>query len=214
MSAPLPALPARAAFVLLILGGGAFATLATDLLLQGPVTAADAGVSAWLHGNARPLLTSFMVAVSALHATNTLLAMTAAAAIALLWRGQHRWAAMLVACVPGGMLLNYGVKHAFQRARPALDGVAAIGSYSFPSGHTAGATVWWGFVLVWLLAHARRPAERAAAAALAAAMVALTALSRVYLGAHFVSDVLAAVAEGMVWLALCFLALARRPAPG
>jgi membrane-associated phospholipid phosphatase len=47
-----------------------------------------------------------------------------------------------------------------------------------------------------------------AGAALALAMIAFTALSRVYLGAHYVSDVLAAGAEGLAWLAFCCLVLA------
>lgn len=206
-----PVLHARAALALLVLGCGAFAALAADLLLQGPVTAADAGVSRWLYRNAGAAFTALMAAVSALHGTWPLLAMSAAAALALWWRHQRAWAAALVLCVPGGMLLNYAVKHAFQRARPAFDEAAAIASYSFPSGHTAGATLWWGFMLVWLFAHRADAGTRIAGATLAAAMVLLTALSRVYLGVHYLSDVLAAIGEGAAWLALCFLVLARRP---
>lgn len=206
-----PVLHARAALALLVLGCGAFAALAADLLLQGPVTAADAGVSRWLYHNAGAAFTALMVAISAAHGTWPLLAMSAAAAVALSWRRQGAWAAALVLCVPGGMLLNYAVKHAFQRARPAIDGAAELASYSFPSGHAAGATVWWGFVLVWWFAHHSEAGTRVAGAALAVAMVLLTALSRVYLGVHYLSDVLAAIGEGVAWLALCFMLLARRP---
>lgn len=202
-------LHARTALALLALGCGAFAALAADLLLQGPVTAADAGVSQWMFRNAGAAFTALMVAVSAMHGTWPLLAMSAAAALALWWRRQRAWAAALVLCVPGGMLLNYAVKHAFQRARPALDGAAEIASYSFPSGHAAGATVWWGFLLVWWFAHRTGAGPRLAGAAVAVAMVLLTALSRVYLGVHYLSDVLAAIGEGAAWLALCFLVLAR-----
>lgn len=204
-------LHARAALPLLVLGGGAFAALAADLLLQGPVTAADAGVSRWLYRNAGAAFTALMAAFSAVHGTWPLLAMSAAAVLALWWRRQRAWAAALVLCVPGGMLLNYAVKHAFQRARPAFDGAAAIASYSFPSGHAAGATLWWGFMLVWLFAHRADGRTRIAGATLAAAMVLLTALSRVYLGAHYLSDVLAAIGEAAAWLALCFMVLGRRP---
>lgn len=204
-------LHARAALALLVLGCGAFAALAADLLLQGPVTQADAGVSHWLYRNAGQAFTALMVAISAVHGTWPLLAASAAAALALWRRRQHAWLAALVLCVPGGMLLNYGVKHAFQRARPAIDGAAELASYSFPSGHAAGATVWWGFVLVWWFAHRAGAKARFAGAALAVAMVLLTALSRVYLGAHYLSDVLAAIGEGAAWLALSFLVLARAP---
>lgn len=204
-----PVLHARAALALLVLGSGAFAALAADLLLQGPVTAADAAISQWLYRNAGTAFTALMVGITAMHGTWPLLAMSAAAALALWWRRRPAWAAALVLCVPGGMLLNFAVKQAFQRARPALDGAADIASYSFPSGHTAGATVWWGFLLVWWFAHHGGAGMRFAGAAVAVAMVLLTALSRVYLGVHYLSDVLAAIGEGAAWLALCFLLLAR-----
>jgi undecaprenyl-diphosphatase len=205
-----PVLHARAALALLVLGCGAFAALAADLLLQGPMTQADAGVSQWLYRDGGAPLTALMVAISAVHGTWPLLAASAAAALALWWRRRRAWAAALVLCVPGGMLLNHAVKHAFQRARPAFDEAAAIASYSFPSGHAAGATLWWGFMLVWLFAHRADARTRIAGAALAVAMVLLTALSRVYLGVHYLSDVLAAIGEGAAWLALCFTLLARR----
>jgi len=212
-----PAMPVRTALVVLVLGGSVFTALAADLLWHGPVTAADAAFGAWLRALARPAVTAPLWLVSELHGTRVLLAMAALAAVLLAWRGQTTWLPPLVLCVPGGMLLNSAVKHGFQRARPALDGAVELGSYSFPSGHAAGATVWWGFVLVWLLAHLPRPRERLAACILAVSMVALTALSRVYLGAHFASDVLAAIGEGAAWVAFTFLVLGRRvgapPAP-
>ena len=204
-------LHARAALALVALGCGAFAVLAADLLLQGPVTAADADVSQWLYRNAGAGFTALMVAVSAVHGTWPLLGLSAAAALALWWRRQGAWAAALVLCVPGGMLLNYAVKQVFQRARPAIDGAVEIASYSFPSGHAAGATVWWGFLLVWWFARHSGPGMRFAGVAVAVAMVLLAALSRVYLGVHYLSDVLAAIGEGAAWLALCFFMLARRP---
>lgn len=205
-----PALQPRVALVLLVLGCAAFAALAADLLLQGPVTRADAGISASLYRLARPAVTTVLIGVSELHGTRVLLAMAALAAVLLAWRRQAAWLAPLALCVPGGMLLNFAVKQVFQRARPAIDGAIEVGSYGFPSGHTAGATVWWGFVLVWLFANRAGTWERLAVTLLAVGMVVLTALSRVWLGAHFLSDVLAAAAEGTAWVALCFLVLGRR----
>jgi membrane-associated phospholipid phosphatase len=184
-----------------------FCGLAADLRWNGPVTGADPAVSDWFQRNAQPLFTALLSAVSHLHGTWPLLLAALAAALVLAWYGNRSWLPLLVLSVPGGMILNWLVKHAFQRARPTFDSpMLAIGSYSFPSGHTAGATVWWGFALLLWFAWERRPGRRAAACALAATMVVLTALSRVYLGAHYLSDVLAAIAEGLAWLVLCVLA--------
>jgi membrane-associated phospholipid phosphatase len=193
---------ALAVFVLALL---AFGILAADLRLHGPITSADAGVGLWLHQQSHPVLTDFMRGVSSLYDTPTLVAMVAVAAMYLARMELRDWLLPLFVAVPGGMLLNAGVKHLFQRARPVLDGrVFDLASYAFPSGHTARATVWWGFLLIFWLAWQRDPTRRAAGWVIAAGMVLLAAFSRVYLGAHHLSDVLAAIAEGCAWLALCF----------
>ncbi len=205
-----PRLHVPAALILLALGCVVFGALAADLEWHGPVTGADAAISRWFHAHPLPLVTQAMFAVTALHSTIGIVLMATAAAAALWWGRQFAWLSMLVLTVPGGMLLNTLVKQAFQRVRPHFDEpLVTLASYSFPSGHTAGATLWWGFALIWLFAHSRRTRDRVLGSAFVAAMIMLTALSRVYLGAHYPSDVLAAAAEGVIWLALCFTTLGR-----
>jgi undecaprenyl-diphosphatase len=191
--------------VLLALACAVFGALAVDLVRHGPVTAADASISAWFHAHGRPAATRALLAVTHWHGTLGVLLMAAVAGLWLAWRRQWQWLALLAVSVPGGLVLNSLVKHAFHRARPHFDTpLVTLASSSFPSGHTAGATVWWGFALVWFFAHEPRPARRAVATCVAVSLIVLTALSRVYLGAHYLSDVLAAAAEGTAWLALCF----------
>lgn len=200
-----PRLRLTAALLLMGLATAVFLALALDLLHGGPVTAADGAVGDWLRAHTPPAATQALLALTHLHSTAGIYLMAALAALVLLWRKQTAWLLPLVLAVPGGLLLNAGVKQAFQRARPSFDSpLPALASYSFPSGHTAGATVWWGFLLVLLLAH--RPARRWRMAGLAVAMgmIALTALSRIYFGVHHPGDVLAGMAEGVAWLGLCF----------
>lgn len=199
---------------LLALSVGLFALLAIDLVHRGAITQADAAISNWLRERMQPAFTQVLLAITHLHSNPGLGLMALTAAAVLIRRRQRAWLPMLALGVGGGMLLNGVVKLVFQRARPAWeDALITLPTYSFPSGHTAGATVWWGFFAVLVFAH--RPAWpwRAATVALAVGMVSLTALSRVYLGVHYLSDVLAAAAEGCAWLALCFMASAawRRP---
>jgi membrane-associated phospholipid phosphatase len=203
---PPPRLRARTGLVLLALAVSVFSLLALDLIWHGPITAADAGISNWFHQHNRPLLTWLLLAVTYLHGTGSIYVMAALAALWLVRTRQSSWLPSLLLSVPGGLILNALVKQTFQRTRPSFDApvFTATGSYSFPSGHAAGATVFWGFALVLLLAHQPRLRWRVAGTVVAVAMVALTALSRVYLGAHYPSDVLAAIAEGVAWLALCF----------
>ena len=198
--------PARALAVAL-LAGFVFAALAADLLLHGPVTRADVPISNWFGAPAQPWVTQAMLAVSALHATVPLLVYAAALALAFIVQRQAQWVLPLVAAVPGGLALNAAVKLVFHRARPTFaHPLVTLTSASFPSGHANGATVWWGFVLaVWF---AREPDQRrrVAACLAVAAIVLLTALSRVVVGAHYPSDVMAGIAEGTLWLVLCFSA--------
>jgi membrane-associated phospholipid phosphatase len=199
-----PRLRARTGLVLLALGAAMFGVLAADLMGGGAITGADAGISAWLHQRTHPALTPVLVVVTQLHSTAGVYFMAGLAALWLVWNKQLSWLPLLLLSVPGGLALNALVKQVFQRARPSFDSpLPSLVSYSFPSGHTAGATVFWGFALILLLAHRPPLRWRIAGVVVALAMVLLTALSRVYLGVHYLSDVLAAMAEGVAWLAVC-----------
>jgi undecaprenyl-diphosphatase len=98
--------------------------------------------------------------------------------------------------------LDQILKLCFHRPRPeAFFGLAIPATYSFPSGHALTATCFYG-VLAGLLAARTRPlAGKAGLWALAATLAALIGLSRVYLGVHYPSDVLAGYAAAVVWMA-------------
>jgi undecaprenyl-diphosphatase len=133
---------------------------------------------------------------------------TVATALLVAWMRRWHWLLALALVVPGGALLNELMKIAFQRARPKFDApILALTSYSFPSGHTMIATLLYGFLAVFVVqvVHGRR--WRVAAVLASAGLVALVGLSRIYLGAHYLSDVLAAAAAGVVWLVLCLTAV-------
>src|ERR671916_416074 len=112
-----------------------FALFAGQVLADGPLTGVDRAVMLFMASHRTDWLTALMLGTSALHETVKLVVVTALIAAALVWRGHAEWAWRLGA-VPTGMLLNVGLKHAFQRARPVLDEpLVQIATYSFPSGH-------------------------------------------------------------------------------
>jgi len=80
-------------------------------------------------------------------------------------------------------------------------------TYSFPSGHTAAATVFWGLLASYLVIVRPHWHARLLAICVSVTMVLLVALSRLYLGAHYLSDVLAAMAESVAWLAIWITAI-------
>lgn len=164
----------------------------------------DLPLSAWFHGNSNPAVTQFMLLVSHWHSTTGVLAMSAVLGLALLRWHRPWWLLALVLSVPGGMLLNFGVKNLVQRARPHFgDPLLTLTSYSFPSGHTAGAALFYGFLTALVFAHPGARRWRAAMVAIGVVMVLLVGLSRIYLGAHYFTDVVGAIVEAALWLGLC-----------
>ena len=181
-----------------------FAEVAEDVAEQEGVAAFDLQVSNWMHANAREPYTSFMWLLTHLHSVAGMSVLVALAAL-FFWRKEARyWLLALALAVPGGMLLNVALKHIYQRARPVFEEpMLSLPTYSFPSGHTVAATLFWGLLASYAVVSAQRWRTRTALACLAVLMAVLTATSRIYLGAHYPSDVLAAMAEGCGWLAVC-----------
>lgn len=121
-----------------------------------------------------------------------------------LWRrGDTALLLAWVAALGGNAVLNPSLKVVYERLRPEADlsGLVA-GGYSFPSGHSSGAMVAYGMsaYLAWRLLP---PRWHLPALLAAATLIVLVGASRVYLQAHFLSDVLAGFASGAGWLALC-----------
>ena len=192
--------------LLLIAASGLFADIAEDVVTADAITHTEVRIADWFHSHATPALTHFMLIVSNLHGTIAILFYSVLMGLFLIRKKDGHWLVTLLAIVPGGMLLNVLMKHVFQRARPFFDHpLLTLSTYSFPSGHTAASTVFDGALAASLICHLKPWRGRIAAAtlAMAAMMVVLIGLSRMYLGVHYLSDVLAAAVEGIAWFALC-----------
>ena len=195
----------------LLLAMAGFARIAGAVVDGAPITGVDLRLAAWLHIHAHDsaLLRNFRLGVTHLHSTPGVLGLTALAGWWLTRQGARHWMLTLLVAVPGGMLLNVAMKHTFERARPHFDEpILTLSTYSFPSGHTVAATLLYGVLACYLTQRARSWQARAAIVTVACAMVLLVAGSRLYLGAHYLSDVLAAMAEGCAWLAICVTGVA------
>jgi undecaprenyl-diphosphatase len=124
-----------------------------------------------------------------------------------LWIKRVRvWVLTLMLAVFGGMLLNFLLKDVFVRPRPHFDDpLLTLTTYSFPSGHTMMATVFYGTLCALIVSRIVFWRWRVLAIVAAGVMILLVGFSRIYLGAHYLSDVLAAIAEGLAWIAFCLL---------
>jgi undecaprenyl-diphosphatase len=133
----------------------------------------------------------------------TLAVVCVAGAIVLVLRRERTLAFGLVVAIAGNAVLNRALKSVFLRVRPPPEqAVPPIDGWSFPSGHSSGAIVAYG-MLAYVLIRTTPRAWHLPALLLAAAMAFTTGCSRVFLRAHYPSDVVAGFASGAAWLAIC-----------
>ena len=198
------------ALVVVLAGGLVLALLAvvvrsTDLLagLDGTVAEwGDRHTTAWSHDG--------LTLVTSLGATWTVVLVAVVVALIEIGQTRSRWVApFLLAVILGDKLLTETVKDLIDRARPALEPVAATLGPSFPSGHSStAAAAWAAFALVAGRWWGRRawPALAGVAVGIAVAV----AVSRVLLDVHWLTDVLAGLALGWAWFAVCAIAFGGR----
>ncbi len=185
-----------------------FGLIAEDVATADRITVLDVQVAQWFHSRATPPVTRVTLLFTQLHSTLGITVLSSLLALYWVRAKAWDWLLTLVLTVPLGMLLNVALKNIFQRVRPAFDvPLLSLSTYSFPSGHAAAATLFYGVLAAWLVSRAAAWRQRAIIVLAAAAMVALVGLSRIYLGVHYLSDVLAAVAASGCWLAFSLTAV-------
>lgn len=175
-------------------------------------TAADLDLAAWFHSHASPALTRVVIVITNLHSNLAINFMAAALGVLLLKERRRDWFITLMLAVPAGLALNVMLKHLFALERPRFDHpLLALETYSFPSGHAAGAMLFYGFLVAYFAQRTADRRTRAVQVALGAMLVLLVAFTRVYLGVHYLSDVVAGVAWSLAWLTLCLWLRPRWP---
>jgi undecaprenyl-diphosphatase len=123
-----------------------------------------------------------------------------------LLRGNRRLAALVLLAAGGGWAVTSGLKALYDRPRPELPHVVTIGTRSFPSGHAMlSAAVYLSLAAV-LATREKRRALRAYPVAVALVLTTAVGLSRVYLGYHYPTDVIAGWIVGLVWAIACAFA--------
>jgi len=100
-----------------------------------------------------------------------------------------------------GALFNEILKHLFLRARPDLTQLAKVSGYSFPSGHSMNSMIFYGFFVYIIIKSMKHRSKYFIAGALGL-LVFMIGISRIYLGVHYASDVLAGFIIGFAWLML------------
>jgi membrane protein DedA with SNARE-associated domain/membrane-associated phospholipid phosphatase len=193
---------------IIVLASWTFGSIVEDVLTQDPLVILDKRVALWIHAHATPEATQAAKVITFFGSPAFLTgASVLCAGILLAQRARSRLLA-LVLTMAGGSVLNLLLKGIFQRPRPGLEKTLVnASSYGFPSGHVMGATLFYLFLAATFASATSVWRWRVSAIVTALVFILLVGFSRIYLQAHYLSDVLGAMAAGVAWLALCLTAV-------
>lgn len=203
---------ALVAWAAALIAAGWMSGLVVGLLTErGSVGAVD-----WFAARRAPWLNEVVQVVTWLGDSTVVVPVAVTVGLAWRWRRGDWWAMTLlaVAYVGSGVIFN-SVKFAVARSRPALDvAIGTASGASYPSGHTANATVLYVGLLVVALATGWGRRRDARLAALAGGIVAAVGVSRIYLGLHWLTDVIGGVLLAGLWMGGVVTVLGARPHTG
>lgn len=201
--------PKSFAALILMVALGAVALLVgtlaeiTENVVEGEeLVRVDSPVSSYLVEHREPWLTTTMGVITHLGSTRVLIPTLLAVGL-VARRHSHTWTPMafLAVTLGGATLTSTVIKLVIARNRPSSEALVPALGYAFPSGHSTAATAGWlaiAVVLAWL---AQNVTVGVSLLAAALAIAVLVGVSRVYLGVHAPTDVLAGCALGALWLA-------------
>ncbi len=168
---------------------------------NGALQRLDTSVHDWAVGERTAGATIFFTTMSDIGGPPGVGVVLFVVSVVLAFRRRWRWVIYLIITAAGGGLLDLELKRYFARARPAVaEMLRAATGYSFPSGHAMGSAIAFGALAYLAFRGIRSWPARAAVIAFLYTLVAAVALSRVYLGVHWVSDVAGGIAAGTVWV--------------
>lgn len=181
-----------------------FSWLASELL-EGETGAFDETVRTFVHNQASPILTTIMQLVSWLGSVMWLIVLGVCVTVAFVLVKRWRDVALFIITMVGGIALNITLKLSFGRARPdTFFETPQPSSYSFPSGHALLSLCFYGALAVIITHRLRSRTARLLIWTAAALLVVLIGFSRIYLGVHYPTDVLASYAVALSWVVVVF----------
>lgn len=218
---------AQAVFGIFLMSGAliavAFTWAFTELaghVRSGKTQEIDEAIMRWVATHQYPGLERPMLEVTSL-GTGLVVGVLVLVAGMFLWLNSHKHSAvLLVAATLGGIVLNNLLKLGFSRPRPQVfEWGTHAASFSFPSGHAMSSVIVYSVVAYLAARLQQRAASRVLTLLIAAFVILAISVSRVYLGVHYPSDILAGMLIGLAWAGFCMAVLeaaqlyARRNAP-
>lgn len=179
-----------------------FIRLSSDLIEKRPFLF-DPYVMDAVRLYASPAMDRFMLVISGMGSIFILGLLLVISMIWMVAKRKNRWGLIFYfITVAGGGLLNLFLKNFFERERPNINLMFQADGFSFPSGHSMGSMTYYGFLVYLVIRSKRNLLSKAGWGVLFGFIILLIGISRIYLGVHYPSDVLAGYMAGGAWLVL------------
>lgn len=178
-----------------------FAWIAGEML-QGDTAQFDSVITSTVHTHATAPLTAVMKALTVFGSSLVMAPLAILILVLCYIRREFHGLKTLAATFAGALLLEFVLKQAFHRPRPVpFFDLPAPASFSFPSGHAMFSFCFFAGVAALVSPRLGRPGAKLTLWVISIALILGIGLSRIYLGVHYPSDVLAGYAAGVVWVA-------------
>ncbi|TDL80841.1 phosphatase PAP2 family protein [Peribacillus frigoritolerans] len=195
-------------YSILLIGAFSFIFIEfADEVIEMELKSFDNPIIQYIHGLRTPLLGQIMAGITSLgSATGIMMGMSIA--LIVLFINRQWWEGLfLIVAVSGSSLLNYYLKWMFKRDRPTFNPLITEDGYSFPSGHSMVSFSFLGILAYLITLMVKKKRLKVLIMASFFFIVFLIGFSRIYLGVHYPSDVIAGFAAGGAWLVICIVAL-------
>ncbi|WP_421383506.1 phosphatase PAP2 family protein [Bacillus salacetis] len=177
-------------------------------LLESEVKNFDSAIIDFLASFESEGIDQFMIVITELGSVWFVTTLSIITILVLWLKFKDKWGILFfILAVGGGGLLTTLLKNFYERGRPSINpDIDAVG-FSFPSGHSMGSVIFYGFIIYLIIRSGLSSAAKWSLSTLGVILFLLIGISRIFLGAHFPTDVLAGQMAGAVWLLLCIIAL-------
>jgi membrane protein DedA with SNARE-associated domain/membrane-associated phospholipid phosphatase len=188
---------------LIVAASWLFGGITEDIIHHDPLVDVDVAVSQFLAAHTEPPFTTAMYVVSIAGSPVTVLLLSLILVLYFAWHRAWRFVVLFIVGVGGAELLDFLLKIIFARPRPTLPNpLLVLTSYSFPSGHAMGSMAFYALLAYLVIQRVTIWRWRVAVAVAIVFLILLIGFSRMYLGVHYLSDVLAGYAAGFAWLVI------------
>lgn len=163
----------------------------------------DRRIISFIQGLESPIMTKWMELITFIGSTRQVIIISILVMLFLFIVLKHRSELILMmVTIAGSALINQGLKHFFQRARPEFHRLIEIEGYSFPSGHAMNAFTVYGIITFLLWRHIHKRSGRIMLLLFSTLMILGIGMSRIYLGVHYPTDIIGGYLASGCWLTI------------